>query len=233
MNDPMNRADVSAVSSLLRKFAHFEGETTPPATPPEAPKNGGNNGDGEAPILTEDQLKKRLIRAQESTRKKVFEELGIEDVDAAKQLLATAKKRQDDELSAVQKADAARVQVERERDEAREQLKFEQEQRKAQQRDTALLAKLNALKVKPERAKSVLALLKSEHEDAVTALLEADEPDDKAVTKLAEDARKAYPELFVLGIGSPSNAGGRAVDPGDKERQARLERLAQRTRSTF
>lgn len=93
------------VTPLFRQYAHFEGDNAPPpppdpATPPA--NNGGSNGEGDSPAW----LPARLQRAADAERKRLLAELGIDDPTVAKQLIADAQKRQQDDMTEAQKAQA-------------------------------------------------------------------------------------------------------------------------------
>lgn len=158
-------------------------------------------------------------KATDAARKKILAELGIEDPDADKALLAEARKRKADELTEAQKADKAREQAEAATRQAVADLEAERKAIRLERRDTAIRA---ALTPATPKADKVLALLQVQHADAINGVLKDDGTVDATkVTALVDTARKAYPEDFGRGgVGSLSNAGGRIVDPSDKDRQS-------------
>lgn len=86
--------------------------TVPPVQPPTgAPppeQNGGTHqGEGEPSWLAA-----RLQRAQDAARKQLLAEMGIEDPLKAKQLIADAIQRQQDEMTEAQKAQARIAELE-------------------------------------------------------------------------------------------------------------------------
>lgn len=241
MNDLMTRADLSAISSMLRRYAHFEGETAQPATHPDktatpAGTNGGTEGDKK--VFTQEDVefhaKERAKTAAQSERKKVLAELGIEDPDTDKALLAEARKRKADELSETEKANAELAKEKAKREAAETELKTFQEkveaEKRAATRDSAITKALTTANAKAEK---VLKLLKVDQADALAAVLKEDgSVDESKVKALVETARKAYPEDFrVGGIGSPSNGDGRVPEPGSKERQNAAQWTANRLRN--
>jgi hypothetical protein len=218
------RPDTSAVSALLRRYAHFEGEApppTPPAPPPPvAPpaNNGGNSGeDDEKPIMNSAQLKERLERDREATRKKLLAELGIEDAETDKTLLAEARKRKADERTEAQKAIEALAKEKAKREAAETALATRNAEIAAKERtETLNTAVKDALTKANAKADKVLKLLRADHADLLNAVLKDDGTvDEKKVTAVVEAARKSYPEDFGRGgVGSPSNANGRPPQPG-------------------
>lgn len=98
------------MTALLRRYAHFEGDAPPPANPdPATPpaNNGGSNGEGDNPAW----LPARLQRAAEQERKRLLAEMGVDDPAKAKQLIAAEQKRQQDEMTDAQKAQAEVAQL--------------------------------------------------------------------------------------------------------------------------
>lgn len=223
MNDLKPRADLSAVSSLLRRYAHFEGEVTPPpTTPPDktatpAGTNGGSEGDKK--VFTQEDVefhaKERAKTAAQSERKKVLAELGIEDPDADKALLAEARKRKADEQTEVEKTAAELTKEKAKREAAESELKSFQEKVETEKRAAALDGAITkALTTANAKAEKVLKLLKVDQAEALTAVLKEDGTVDEAKLKaLVETARKLYPEDFKVPMGTFSLKDGRPLKP--------------------
>lgn len=238
------RPDTSAVSALLRKYAWFEGEpATPPAptpTPvtPPAP-NGGNSGDDsddEKPIMTSVQLKERLERDREAQRKRLYAELGIEDADTDKTLLAEARKRKADELTEAQKAIEALAKETAKREKAEADLADHLAKAQAKERADALNAAVrDALTKANAKADKVLKLLRADNAALLDAVLKDDGTvDEKQVAKVVEQARKDYAEDFGKGgVGSPSNSGGSRPDPNRDGKDAARKEARKTVRSNW
>lgn len=183
---------------------------TTTATPPVT----GGNANVEAKFTQADLdriASDTRAKATEAARKKVLAELGIEDPDADKALLADARKRKADEQTATEKETVAREKAEKRAAELESTLETERANRLSERRDDKLKDALMSAKVKPEKVKSVLTLLSVEQADALTAAIkEGGMIDDKALVKIAEEAKKEYPEWFGnAGPGSPSLQNGR------------------------
>lgn len=149
-------------------------------------------------------------KGRDSGKKEILEELGLEDEDALKQLVEAAKKREQEEMSELE-----RLQAEHERT----QKKLEEEQRRAEEllqqhridrRDTRFLQKLNSAgATNPDR---LLVLVKAEQGEALGAAMDEEgNIDDKALEALVKKAETDMPEFFkTRGGGSPSSRDGRA-----------------------
>ena len=209
-------------SSLLKRYAWFEDPaapppappTPPPATPPEP--DGGNGGeDEEKPIMSTARLHERLERERAAERKKLYAELGIEDPTADAELLKSARQQREASQSEVEKAQAAKAAAEKTAADLKTQLEQERLARLHETRDRALERLLTAQKVKSERLSALLNLLNSDHADALAKATGDDGTlDEKALGKVADEARKAYPEWFGSGgVGSPSLTGGKPAVP--------------------
>jgi multidrug efflux pump subunit AcrA (membrane-fusion protein) len=185
---------------------------TPPVTPP-AP-NGGN-GEPEKKFSqaeVEAMIKDRIDRRDNSERKKLLEKLGIDDEDADAELLKAAKAKREADKTEVERLAGETAKETKRADELQAQLDTMKAERLLEKRDGALKDALTALNIKKDRAQAALSLLRVEQAAALAAAVDAEgNVSEKALTKLAEDAKKAYPEWFGgAGVGSPSNAGGRA-----------------------
>ena len=183
----------------------------------------------------QEMIKDRLARQSGSERKKLLEEIGIEDVATDTEILKSAKAKREADKSETQKALDAKIAAETERDTLKAQVEDLRLTRLADQRDDALKTALATLKIKPERVKTMLSLLKNDEDTAesLLALIDGDsgtalEPTDKRLVKIADDAKKAYPEFFsVGGVGSPPQGGGRihTPDPGSEGTGKHYNRL--------
>lgn len=202
---------------LLRKYAWFEDPAPAPDPAPPAPAVftpeqqavidklvGGARGEGKKSALTD-----------------TLKELGFDKLEDLKTLVKSAKEQDEAKKTEAQKLADAKTQAEKERDEAKAALDTERAKRLTDQRDGKLKDALTAAKIKPDRVNAALKLLTVEQAEALQAAVKADGSiDDKAITKIAEDAKKAYPEWFgVGGVGTHSNSDGRIREPGDQDRQ--------------
>lgn len=189
-------------------------ETPPPDT---TPANSGQQG-GESTGLTQAQfdamIDDRLKRDRDAQRKKWLADLGYESEDALKADVeakrAADEANQTDLDKAQTELETLRKKVEQAEAEAAQARQAALEER----RNTAILGALSDA----EKPTSVLTLLIAEHSEEVTAVLTDDGSiNAKAVTALAEKARKDYAGMFAPGNpGSPSNAGGKVRMPDNK-----------------
>ena len=187
---------------------------TPPVTPPVP--NGGN-GEADKKFSQADVealIKERLSRRDDSERKKLLEKLGIEDEDADAELLKTAKAKREADKTEVERLASEAAKSAKRAEDAETLLAQERAQRVSERRDGMLKDALATLGIKKERASSALKLLTVEQADALTAAIKDGNVDEKAIAKIAEESKKAYPEWYGSGgVGSPSNAGGRVPSP--------------------
>jgi uncharacterized protein YdiU (UPF0061 family) len=157
-------------------------------------------------------LKERLEKERERVRKATLAELGIEDADTDKALLAEARKRRADEQTEAQKAVEALEKEKAKREKAEADLADHLTKAAAKERADALnTAVKDALTKANAKADKVLKLLRVDHAELLDAVLKEDGTvDEKALAKVIEAARKDYAEDFGRGgVGSPSNANGR------------------------
>lgn len=210
------RMDADAGVNLSKRRRWYADEPPEEAPTPDTPPETQGEDGADKPIMTTAQLKDRLERAKRAEREALLKDLGIEDPEADKELLASARKRREDEKTEAQKAEAARLKAEKERDDAKAEFaayKAEQDAKaRSSTRDTAINAALTEQNAKADK---VLKLLKADHLDMVDAVLKDDGSVDKdKLNALIKKAREVFPEDFKpRGVGSPSNAGGRPVDP--------------------
>lgn len=160
--------------------------------------------------------------------KDLLSELGFEKADDLKSLIADARKRQEAELSEVDKA-KKEAEVETKR---REALEAELNQVRAEQRqdrlERAVEVALQAANAK--RPKDVLDLMKVRGKlDGL--LTDEGQVNDKAVTAAIADFKKDNAEYFgSFAPGSPSNAGAKPPSPSEKDLEAARQQLKQHTR---
>jgi hypothetical protein len=184
-----------------------------------------------------------MDRVQGKTRKEAkqaaldefIKELGFEKPDDLKTLITAAKQRDEAEKTEAQKAADTALKEKERADKAEKALAERNAEIDAEKRAERLNAAVkDALTAANAKADKVLKLLKADAPDALEALLKEDGTVDKdKLSKLVESARKSYPEDFGKGgVGSPSNSGGRGVDPGktDRETAARSTLNALRNR---
>lgn len=221
---PMLGAQFSA-DRLLRKYAHFEDPApiVPPAQPPAPPATEPPTD----PAWLPDRLKRATAAGAEAERKKVLEELGVEDPAADAQLLKAAKAKREADKTEVERL-AGETAKEKERaDKLQTELDRERQQRITDRRDSAIKAKaanahdLDAVLEWASRPANADLFKKTVGDDGLI--------DDKAVEALIAAARKNAAYLFkVGGVGSPPLSGGRPTQ-GNADAEKRAARTSQRT----
>lgn len=161
-------------------------------------------------------------KASDTARKKVYEEIGVDDPLTDKELLAAAKAKREADKTEAQKAVAAAAKEKERADKAEAELAAERQQRIIDRRDRAIEAAATAARA--EIPSDVLAWAEKHAPDALAKTVDSDGlVAEKGVKDLLEACRKARPGWFKAGgVGSPGHGGGRARDLGaDAEKRAR------------
>jgi hypothetical protein len=200
-----------------------ETPVTPASPAPQTSTDTASSGQSQsAKLLTQSevdfQLGERAKRATESATKKILSELGLTSVDeiaTLKQVIENAKKRDEADLSATERADKA---LKAEQDRAKlleQQLSAERTARRNQTIDSALKSKA----IGASDPDLLILHLRTAHAEAVNALL-SDEGtlNDKKLTDLLAQAKQEKPILFGVSQtpGIPSNRGGTSTPPNTK-----------------
>lgn len=201
----------------LSKRRHWfaDDDAATPADPPETPPaQTGDTGQPEATFTQADvdrMMGERARRASEAATKKLLEDLGIADVDTLRKELEAKRKRDEAELSELERRDKRIAELEAQA--VREKEAREAAERTAldTRRDSAIITAL----VGAEKPQSVLTLLRTEHTDLVSKVLKDDGTvDDSAVVKVVEAAKKDYAGMFKAATpGTGSHNGGRQTTP--------------------
>lgn len=185
--------------------------------------------------LTQAELDKligqRAQRAKEAAVKELLEKLGVEDPDKLEALVGAEKKRQEAEMSEVEKANKALEKQQTEAQQLRMQLEALQAQRN---QDRLRFAITNAAHTaQAHKAEAVITLLESTQGDALKAALnDSGEVDSKQIETLIGKLKESDPYLFELTPqrrtpGSQSSGGGSAPRP-DKDAEKRARTTNQR-----
>ena len=189
---------------------------------PAPENNGANNGgqQGDDPNNPK-WLPERLDKAKASERRSIFEAAKVKDIDELLKKIELANTYEQSQLTEAQKttkqietltqtvadlteklrlAEEAKTKVEQERVSDRVQSKLE----------SALIS------AKAKEVEDVLVLVNKKYPDRIAKLVnDKGEIDTKAIETLVDDYRKDRPQDFsIAGPGSPSNRGGKVVDPG-------------------
>lgn len=209
--------------------------TTPqnetPVTTDTAPDKGGASTTGKTFTEAEVQemIKDRLARQSGSERKKLLEELGVEDVTNDAELLKAARaKREADKTEAERLAGEAQKAATR-AEQAEQALEAERLARRIDRRDSAI--QRLSTSDKDEKGAALpsavdsLSVLDWARRDGNKALLDATlnedgTVNDKSVKALVDKARKDASYLFAQPdtrrVGTPSHNGGRTVNSKDR-----------------
>ncbi len=178
----------------------------------------------------------RAKEAAATARKKLLEELGIENPDDPKALesvkgkLTAAAEAEQAKLTAEQKLTKQIADLEKERDEAKATAESANAKRLADRVDSQI--KDLATAAGALHPADVIDYLRTKQTDKVAALLKADESfDDKAAGELIAEVKKARENWFqtARGAGSPSMSGG--ATPGIDDQKARDEHFKQYRRA--
>lgn len=200
---------------------------------------GANNGGQQQAQAEPNWLPDRLKRAEEAARKKLLEELGITDPEADKQMLADARKRKQDEMTAVEKAAAEKEAAEKKAAELETTLNAERAAYRLERRDNAIRDALRSAGVQDDEKNPhitrLLVLLKGERAAEVDALQAEDGTiDAKKLSALVETAKASYAEYFKPqrgGFGTPSHRNGQVSNAPSKDAKAIAQaKTAQRIR---
>lgn len=208
--------------------------TSTPTPDTQQATNGSNAGEKvvEEKLFTQADLNRIAAKEAKDAKAKALEnvlkDLGIEDLNQAKAIIEAQKKKEDAEKTAAQKLaeqlQALQAQLESEK---QERAKIEL-QSKLDKRDSSVLALL----VDARNPSDVLALLKLRHSNLDNLMDESGKFDAVEADKIIAEFRKDNPYQFkdTKSPGSPSNAGGKFLNPQDKvvqEVQAELRRKTQ------
>lgn len=165
-------------------------------------------------------------------RAQLLEQLGLTDADfeSAKSAIAEARKRKEDEMSAVEKAQAAIDKANRERDDALARLT--QRETAFRQRELARAVEKAATAAKANDAETVYLYLKEKHGEALNAVMGEDgEVDTKTLDALLEKVKQEKAVYFIAptqALGSISNLGGRPALSSTTEAMKRASAMNQR-----
>lgn len=150
----------------------------------------------------------RAKRAKEAGKSELLQELGVEDPDALKSLIADYKKRKEAEMSEAEKALAEVEKERKKREDAEEQLASLQSTIKAQAREGAFKDALRKAGAEHEDDLHILVQAKMQ-ETYMSAFDEDGKPLEKQLDALIKQVQADYGTYFkTAGAGNPSKAGG-------------------------
>lgn len=215
--------DLARVSSVLRRYAHFEGEagttsgnTTSATTDTQQEKTGTTTAEAKFTQADLDRIAgETRQRATEAARKKLLEELGIEDPAADAELLKAARAQREADKTEMQKAAESATKAIERAEKAEAALAAERSERILDRRNSKIEAKagqahdVKAVLEWATRSENAALLAKTVNEDGTV--------NEKAVDTLIAECQKNAAHLWKRGgVGSPSNQLGR-VPTGDKK----------------
>lgn len=197
--------------------------TQPPPTPPTDTTKPEENNPAWLPG--------RLEQARRAAITDLLKTLGVETPDAAKTLIEGARKSEEEKLTELQKAQKQLEAAQKKAADAEAEKAKVEEERQNERIDAAITAAAKGA-TNPE---DVVLHIRTRHADALAATVKDGKADATALGKLIETVKKERPIWFGTGSnpGSPSNNGGRAVQPGDKERVAAQAEYNNRLRKRF
>lgn len=174
-------------------------------------------------------LNARLKRAEDAARRKLLQELGIEDVNVGKAALAEAKKLRESQMSESEKSQAA-LQAAEERAKAAENRTLEIEVERKRDLVTSAIRSA-AIEARAEHPDDVVGRLTSSLD---TLISDDGKVKTEKVKQMIEAVRKERPGWFKSGgVGSPSNAGGRTPDAGGAAKDKALQQLKNQIKRSF
>jgi chemotaxis protein histidine kinase CheA len=201
--------------------------TTPQTTPTPATAPDSNAGNTPATFTQADVdriVGERAKRASEAAITKLLADLGIESADTLKAEIDAKRKRDEAELSEMDKLTKQLEALKADKEAAETRAQQADAKRLEAIRDGAIMRAIGSA----EHPTRVMVLLQAEHADKVTAVLGEDGTVDEAALKtLGELARKEYAGEFKAsgGPGSGSHNGGRTPAPDKKNLLDQLPKL--------
>lgn len=201
---------------------------------PQIPDTAQGQASSEA-TFTQNELNKhageRALRAKEAERKRILEELGIEDVDSAKALLDESRKRKEAEMSELEKADAKIAEANRKAQEAEQKLQAMQEQMLANKRKQAFLSAVRDSG--GQNVDDLFILVQAGMSDDFLKVFDDNaEPNTALMEKFIKQIQASKPAYFgTASAGSPSVNNGVAPNAHDymQEQQATIRNRIKRT----
>lgn len=215
-----------------------EAQTPAPGTTPETTtENSGSKTPGsdsaDKGTFTQSDLerfiKERLSRDREAREKEFLTAYGVTSRDELKTALEAARKIEEANLSEAQKTAKALEKMKADHDATMKELQAEREARKAEKLDNAIIAAAKGA----HNPKVVLSMLRDEQAEALAKAVGEDGAINvKAIDTLIADLRKRESYLFGgTGPGSPTNSGGKAVEPDAKLKEEQRLRLRRQINS--
>lgn len=189
-------------------------DNTPPDTPnastPET-SPGKTEGDSEA-TFTQADIDRIAARTRQETRdaerKKVLEDIGASSFDDLKALVTEYRKRKEDEMSELEKAQAEIEKARKKAEDAEKRVAEMQQERLAARRRDAFLKAVRASGGRD--VEDLHILVEAKHRDDYLAVFDDEaKPDDGKMKSFIKQVQSDHPAYFgSAGGGSPSNADG-------------------------
>lgn len=193
----------------------------PPAPPPAVPAPPAEDRHGGKETVTD-----RIKRAKRTAVNALLTELGFDSIDALKQFHQTAQTAQgsiETERGKVTTLETAKADLEKQIND----LKAAQLTGKV---DGAIVAAVSTATVKAQYPQDVVKFVRSELADKLKEAFDAEgKPDEAKLTALVDEVKKQRPTWFgSAGAGSPSNRGGKPLEPNaDLKAEARKQLRSQ------
>jgi len=205
--------------------------TIPPAELPAKPDpepapeaDDGNGGDDASASVV-----KRIERAKREAQAALLKDLGFEDAEALKKLVADAKAKQEGELTAVQKAEKTVADLTKQRDELQVKYDALSQEVQGERRSRAITTAARNAK----HPADVVTWGKEHAADDLAVVLNEDGTINEAKAKaLVVKCQKDRPDWFTAETpGSPSNSG--AQTPGTADQIKKLNDAAKAQIKSF
>jgi vacuolar-type H+-ATPase subunit I/STV1 len=188
--------------------------------------DGVNSGSSNGAKFTQEHMNAEIGKARKDAREAaiadVLKELGLTSKDDLKSTIAEAQKLKQSQMSEIEKAQAERDAIIKERDALKGQL--DQQAAKILERDIQSAVKAAVTALKANDFDAIYLWAEKHHTEALKAVIGEDGKEDaKALEKLLEAVKKDKPAYFTPANtaytpGSQSNANGR-VAPQNQQLQ--------------
>lgn len=175
-------------------------------------------------------LADRLKRAEESVSKRLLGDLGVDNLEAAKNALKAQQEAEEGKKSAIEKAEAKAQALEKQLADALAQIKAFGDKERVRTRNTAIQSALT--EAKAHDVDDLLIIIENKYATEVAAVLGDDGTvDKKAIDKLVTAAKASHSKFFTpQSPGSLSNRNGVALDPQRQSREQVLAKLRSQIR---
>lgn len=214
-----------------------------PATPEQPAQQPAtdreNSGSSNGAKFTQEHMNAEIGKARKDAREAaladVLKELGLTSKDDLKSTIAEAQKLKQSQMSEIEKAQAERDAIIKERDTLKSQL--EQQAAKIREKEIQSAVKSAVTAMKANDFDAIYLWAEKHHAESLKAVIGEDGKEDpKALEKLLDAVKKDKPHYFTAPAytpGSRSNAEGKVIQGNGKDQQLASQQLRRQIRSGF